>query len=180
MKINTIKRLYHGTDREFERFEFNFARAFKDFGKGFYLTSNFWQAQKWAQNKASKKIKTYIYSYCIDTVVKEKLNVLELLQYDKNWVDFIRKSRMDGMETNYDVIYDRIADNQYLKISEVLQKYIDNEMTSDHVIDKIKWSNNADQYCFKNERALKLLKDRKIIVQYKDENGIWKQEKDGC
>lgn len=41
MKINTIKRLYHGTDRQFETFNFNCASGFKDFGKGFYLISNF-------------------------------------------------------------------------------------------------------------------------------------------
>ncbi len=46
MKLASIKRLYHGTDREFNTFDFKYARGFKDFGKGFYLTSNIGQEGK--------------------------------------------------------------------------------------------------------------------------------------
>ena len=35
MKLASIKRLYHGTDQEFNTFDFKYARGFKDFGKVF-------------------------------------------------------------------------------------------------------------------------------------------------
>lgn len=63
MKINSIKRLYHGTNCDFDKFDFKYARRFKDFGKGFYLTSSYAQAQKWAQSKANRSDTAYIYSY---------------------------------------------------------------------------------------------------------------------
>lgn len=176
MKINRVNKLYHGTDQEFDVFDFSFAKSFKDFGKGFYLTSNFWQAQKWAQNKGRMKTKTYIYSYDISLIDESKWNILELFQYDKKWVDFITDSRMMGKESEYDIIYDRIADNQFTEISEILRSYSNSEINVDKVIERIKWNNDsADQYCFKNERALSLLKDRQVIIQYKDDMGRWKQ-----
>lgn len=176
MKISKVKRLYHGTDREFDVFDFRFARGFKDFGKGFYLTTHFQQAQKWAQNKARMREITYIYSYGINVIDENKWNILELLQYNQEWVDFITESRITGKESEYDIIYDRMADSQFSEISEILQLYSDSEITAEKVIEKIKWHNHsADQYCFKNERALSLLTDKRVIVQYKDNRGIWKQ-----
>ena len=176
MKINRVKRLYHGTDREFDVFDFCFAKSFKDFGKGFYLTTNFQQAQKWAQNKARIKNITYIYSYDIDAIDENEWKILELLQYNQEWVDFITESRITGKESEYDIIYDRMADSQFVEISEILQLYSDSDITAEKVIEKIKWHNHsADQYCFKNERALSLLTDKQVIIQYKDNRGIWKQ-----
>lgn len=181
MKINRINKLYHGTDQEFNGFDFSFAKSFKDFGKGFYLTTNFSQAQKWAQNRArtKSKTKTYIYSYGINLIDESNWNILELLQYDQKWVDFITESRMTGKESEYDIIYDRIADNQFSEISEILRSYNNSEINAETVIEKIKWNNDdADQYCFKNERALSLLKDRQVIIQYKDDIGRWNQVKE--
>ena len=55
------------------------------------------QAQKWAQSKASTKSEAYIYSYRLDKLKENPemlsdFKILELLQYDKNWVDFISQS----------------------------------------------------------------------------------------
>lgn len=176
IKMNTIKKLYHGSACYFDAFDFCYARSFKDFGKGFYLTSDFAQAQKWAQNKAGYKNKTYIYCYKVSPVAEYEWNILELLQYDKQWIDFISKSRMEGLETDYDIIYDRIADSQYTQIADTLQKYVAGKISAEKAISRIRWNHSrADQYCFKNERSLTLLKDRTVIVQYKDQDGRWKQ-----
>lgn len=51
MRINEIKKLYHGTDKKFKTFDFAKAGKAKDFGRGFYLTSSIVQAQEWAQKK---------------------------------------------------------------------------------------------------------------------------------
>lgn len=96
MKLASIKRLYHGTDQEFNTFDFKYARGFKDFGKGFYLTSNIGQAQKWAQRKARDKYVAYIYSYQLDFSEEKGWRILELLKYDQKWLDFIAKNRMEG------------------------------------------------------------------------------------
>lgn len=178
MKINKVKQLYHGTDRYFESFDFRYAKRFKDFGKGFYLTSDFNQAQKWAQSKARRKNKTYIYRYDMAALTDSSWKILELLQYNKMWMDFICKSRIDGYESDHDIIYDRIADNKYPAIAETLLKYYTKEISADAAISKIQWNGPyADQYCFKSARSLSLLKNRVILVQYKDSAGRWRQQK---
>ena len=80
-----------------------------------------------------------------------------MLQYDKSWLDFISKSRIDGFETDHDIIYDRMADNNYDNISDILKKYMAGKIEVKDVIKKLQWSDVADQYCFKTDRAISLL-----------------------
>lgn len=182
LKIRSVKRLYHGSDHKFDSFDLKYARSFKDFGKGFYLTTNLKQAQKWAQSKAGAKSEAYIYSYRLNNLKENPqllsdFKILELLQYDKNWIDFISQSRINGYETDHDIIYDRMADNNFIGISDILQKYIKAEISADKAIEQLRWNNQtADQYCFKTERALSLLTDQKIYVQYKNKTGLWQHE----
>lgn len=177
MKINTIGKLYHGTDINFESFDFKFAKRFKDFGAGFYLTSSLKQAQKWAQKKSDKKGIAYIYRYDVKEIPDTGMKILELLKYNKEWVDFTCKSRIEGLETDHDIIYDRMADSMYSDISEALQEYMDNEINAEQVVKRIKWKNpDADQYCFKSEKALSYLCNRQVFVQYKATYGKWIQE----
>lgn len=177
LKIHTVKKLYHGSDQRFDKIDLGCARPFKDFGKGFYLTTQVRQAQKWAQNKATRKAKAYIYSYRLN--IKENLEklqevkILELLQYDKSWLDFISKSRIDGFETDHDIIYDRMADNNYDNISDILKKYMAGKIEVKDVIKKLQWSDAADQYCFKTDRAISLLTFDQTYVLSKNEKGLW-------
>lgn len=139
MRIKSIDTLYHGSDKEFEKIDLRYANAFKDYGKGFYLTSSYQHAQKWAQQKGKNKPITYIYSYSInhESLCEGQWEILELLKYDKNWIDFIVKSRIKGVESGYDNIYDRIADNTYKSISEILLKYSNNDVPHQEAIKNI-------------------------------------------
>ena len=177
-RIQCIDKLYHGTDQLFDEFDLSKAKPFKDFGKGIYFTSDFNQAQKWAQKKGDRKSTAYIYCYAVDNHKVNDFKILELLQYDREWLEFICKSRIEGKETDYDIIYDRIADNQYSEISDSLQKYAQNGISAEEVIEKIRWDNpKADQYCFKNRNALSILGEKELIVQHKDLDGRWLQER---
>lgn len=99
----------------------------------------------------------------MDDVQYDSLNILELLEYDKTWLEFICRCRMEGLDDKkYDIIYDRIADNQFLQISDTLQEYREHILTAEDAINKIRWKDTtADQYCFKSEKALELLKKKK-------------------
>ena len=177
MRLEEIEHLYHGTNNLFAEFDFSKAKPFKDFGKGFYLTTNLAQAQKWAQRKAENQNKAYLYQYQIDKVEKNKWKILELLSYNKEWVDFISRCRIYGEETEYDIIYDRMADNHVNDISETLQRYVENKVSADMVVEKIKWSDKkgVDQFCFKTKKAMQLLVNRKVFVFEKDdEQNRWK------
>ncbi len=177
MKIDTVTYLYHGSDREFERFDLKCAKRFKDFGRGMYLTSDIVQAQKWAQRKGEKNNRAYIYQYEFDKTGTAALKILELLEYDKAWIDFICKNRIKGEDSDYDIIYDRIADNQYAYISETLMEYEEHKITVEKATQRLKFSNSrADQFCFKTEKALERLCKKAVFIQYK-EDGRWRSER---
>ncbi len=96
-----------------------------------------------------------------------------MLDYNKEWIDVIAQSRITGKEFDYDIIYDRIADNRFNEISDLLQAYYYKKMKDTEVINKIKWNNgNGDQYCFKTEKAVELLTlERKIT--YEKKGKVW-------
>lgn len=50
-------------------------------------------------------------------------------------------------------------------------------ISAEEVIKEIRWNNSkADQYCFKNEKALSVLEKSNLIIQYRDSLGRWRQE----
>lgn len=156
--------LYHGTNVRFTNIDLNKAKPFKDFGRGFYLTTSYKQAENWAKHKGMFNNYAYIYCYTIDSVLYKALNILELLVYDKAWVDFITESRINQKETDYDLIYDRMADNTYQGLSNALVKYKQGKVSAFDIIRDIQWKHgNADQYCFKTQKAVDCLKLVKII-----------------
>lgn len=173
MKIFEIEKLYHGSNVKFDEIDLRHGKSFKDFGKGFYLTTNRKQAQRWAQKKGEKNRRAYIYEYDVKAITNDSLHILELLSYDKKWLDFITKCRSEGMETDYDLIYDRMADNQYNEIAQTIRGYVENTVTVEKAIQTIRWNKEADQYCFKTEKALKLLCNQRITVESMDKNGKW-------
>lgn len=175
LKINDVKYLYHGTNQQFEEFDFGKAHPFKDFGKGFYLTSSLAQAQRWAQIKAREEENAYVYRYEVAPINPNEWDVLELLQYNKEWIDFISQCRIKGMETEHDIIYDRMADSYADNLTKYLQDYIMQKTTAENVIEKVKWNEKArkDQFCFKNPKAIQLLQNRKILVLEKEGQDNW-------
>lgn len=164
-----IKKLYHGTKVYFDYPDLNKAKNFKDFGKGFYLTSNREQAMRWAvrslKNNDSKCV-AYVYEYEFDMISTKKINILELLKYNREWLDFIALNRCEGEnEIYYDLIYDRMADNTGDILTENIKLYWLKKKSAIEVLNLIKFKNrSADQYCFKTEKALSCLKRKSCIV----------------
>ena len=115
--MQMIKKLYHGTKIYFDEPDLKKAKNRKDFGKGFYLTSNYDQAMRWAIKKLpnnDKNCTAYVYEYEFDTDNAKELHVLELLEYNKEWLDFITPNRHEGeKEIVYDLIHDRMAESHY-------------------------------------------------------------------
>ena len=181
LKINGVKYLYHGTNQQFEEFDLGKAKRFKDFGRGFYLTSDLAQAQRWAQIKSREAEKAYVYRYELASINSNEWKVLELLQYNREWVDFISQCRIKGMETDHDIIYDRMADSYADDLTKYLQDYITQKTTAEDVIEKIKWGERSrkDQYCFKNKRAIELLQNRKVLVLEKEGRDSWNIQERG-
>lgn len=166
--------LYHATDIYFEEFDPEKAKDFKDFGKGYYLTSNLEQALSWARNKGKITETSYVYRYSFIIEDATDLSIKELIEYNEEWVRFLRDNRILGLDTPYDLVYDRMADSTFPNISKYLNDYDAGIISENDVIAKLRIEDvKYDQYCFKTERAREYLKNRKVIIQHKNLEGNW-------
>ena len=150
--------LYHGSNANFDVFDLTFTKRGKDFGRGIYLTTSKKQALKWA----IRFNKGYIYECELnDSLLEERndLKIKALLEYNTEWLDFIVSCRIKGYEPQYDIVYDRMADNTYKNLSELLIRYYNDVINPQVVISKVRWKNKEfDQYYFKTDKALKYLR----------------------
>lgn len=169
------KKLYHGTKVYFDEPDLKKAKNRKDFGKGFYLTTNYDQAMRWAIKKLPNndiRCVAYVYEYEFDIDNTKELHVLELLEYNKEWLDFITPNRHEGeKEIVYDLIYDRMADSTGDELTANIESYWHKEKSAEEVLRAIKFRNgDFDQYCFKTQKALSYLKRLCFVKLYKFDN----------
>ena len=161
-KIN----LYHGSGYVIENPDLTRGRGYKDFGKGFYLTSEKEQSEKFISNLFKKKDKRVI--NCINKHIniysfqKNGLNILEFSEPNIEWFDTIINSRKnENNSLNYDVIIGPVADddttatiNLFLVGAYGPTDNIDSKMIT---INLLKSQNLKNQYCFKSEYSLECL-----------------------
>ena len=176
-KIDEIKTLYHGTDIYHEQIDLRRSNSFKDFGRGYYMTSYRRQAMDWAavKNRRHKVGESWVFEYEL-APVPDGMNVKELLRYNREWLDFIAKRRISGEETPFDIVYDRMADNRFDALSQAVRDYHFGRIDAQRALRIIRFDRrNRDQYCFKTQRAIALLKRTRT---YRYENGIWREWKE--
>ena len=160
--------VYHGSIYPVKNVNFKFSRKHKDFGKGFYLTTDRKQAIKFARIKAirsNSKI-SYLNIFCIKDF--KDLIVKEFVSTNSEWLDCIVGNRLNIYShlcenTNKcDVIIGKIADDT---TSFVLNAYIkgvygdiESKESKKTVIKMLKCNLLKDQICLKTIKSIKKLK----------------------
>ena len=163
----STKTFYHGSNTIFDKIDLSKAKLGKDFGKGFYVTTNKEQAISWAKRNPNKK--GYLYEYIIsdDMVLKDlenyRIRMLEF--YDKEWADYVSLCRYEFYESNDDIVYDRMADSKYQVLADAIESYYFKKITLSQFLSLTRFANvKYDQYCFKTQKAVDLLS----LVERKD------------
>lgn len=158
--------LYHGTIADFSIVDLKHTKANKDFGRGFYLTTNFNQAYAWANRMKIRQLqrgyntKGFIYSFKLDTQLFKTINIHTFKGANKTWLDYIinNRSRSNNNIVDYDIVIGKVADaNAQVLIDEYIAYGDYSEKAKDRLIIRLKTSNLMDQYCFKTEKAIALL-----------------------
>jgi hypothetical protein len=157
-------KLYHGSSVVVSAPQILVPNRALDFGAGFYCTSDFQQARRWAQRqyrrikrfnpRAKALVSLYEFDDAQSSLLKSKVFPLP----DKSWLDFITGHRLlQGEDGQYDLIIGPVANDDTFQ---VIQDYIDapnKELYAPVALDRIKASNLKDQYVFKTEEALRLI-----------------------
>lgn len=179
-------RLYHASPNCFRHFSLEKARPLKDFGRGFYLTSNRMQAMKWANLRRKPQNNGYVYEYSVDRekTINTMLNVMEFLDYDPAWAHFVAAHRHEVLtDPGLDLVYDRMADSTSGEITFAVDNLYRNVTGSTELLMEVLARQTAenrdyDQYCFKTQRAVDLLSCRGVYVMSGNRNGPvtrWKE-----
>ncbi len=154
----TMLKLYHGTNTTFDKIELDKCLPYKDFGRGFYLTSIRQQAMGRACDKCAFEGGTpAILTFLFDEKELESLNVKRFEGTNAEWAKFILANRNRRLKQhhNYDVVIGPVADDGVINSIRLYEtKVIDFET----LIKKLIGARPNIQYAFCTDRAIALLK----------------------
>lgn len=173
MIIDENTNLYHGSYMIVENPSISKCRDGKDFGRGFYLTTNREQAERFARNTLRKAIVNgtvrpntdvcYVSKYMIKDM--DGLEVYEFPDANAEWLHCVVAHRKIGsMSTekskwdNYDVMIGKIAnDNTNLVITAYMEGaygQIGSEKADKIAIDFLEPQNLKNQLCFRSDKSI--------------------------
>lgn len=162
-----IRKLYHGSNVIVKRPRFNVGRPTHDFGQGFYLTSNFEQAKKWSRHKIrinpqfskGNPYKFLVSEFLIDEKALLRISIKKFNAPDHEWLNYVvknRKSLAFAKKRDYDLIVGPVVDGIGSWIT--LDKYFKKRITYKQTIEEISPENLKDQWVFKSQKSISLLK----------------------
>ena len=150
--------LYHGSNVEVRNPQIIPSKRLLDFGMGFYLTSDFEQAKKWAIRTTNRREEGQptISVFVVEERAFDELSILKFEAANKEWLRYISTNRTDkSAKDSYDVVIGPVANDQAIR---TVNNYIKGYFTEDIAIQLLLPQNLKDQYTFKTENALSKLK----------------------
>lgn len=131
----------------------------KDFGVGFYLTSDRNVARRQAERKfiqqGSGDVNVYEYEW--NECPNRELRILRFDGYSLEWANFILSNRQNKERTNthlYDIVIGPIADDT---IGFQIRRIQDGVISIEQFMEEIKYHTVTMQYLFATERAVSTL-----------------------
>lgn len=151
-------KLYHGSTVEVRKPIISRGRPNTDFGKGFYVTTSFEQADRWAhirqrRDNTSKAVVS-VYEFDERFLDDSRFTVRRFTGVDAEWLHFIVGCRKQTQQHDFDMVMGPVAnDRLYLTIN----MYENGELSEEAAIIQLKAYNLFDQLSFHKEDALALL-----------------------
>ncbi|MGL5574588.1 MAG: DUF3990 domain-containing protein [Sarcina sp.] len=154
--------VYHGSDSVIESPRFDGGRKFRDFGLGFYGTTNIKVAKSWSTRKIEKD--SYVNKYRFNTSKIESLT----FDLDLDWILCIAYNRrlIENESLNkalaikysdlskYDVILGPTADD---RMFDTLNMVFENNITLNHCLQSLNSMDLDIQYNFRSSKAINAL-----------------------
>lgn len=150
---------YHGSDVVVKTPLLTPQKRTLDFGPGFYTTTNYKQAEVFAlkvgDRRESKNCFISIYEIEDFDSLQKELSVLEFIQADEDWLDFVLANR-SGKYTGkaFDIIFGPVADDT---IYRVLTAYEEGIVSKEECIRQLKVRDLYNQMTFSTTKALSYL-----------------------
>lgn len=144
-------KLYHSSNIIVEFPDTMHSRNYLDFGRGFYLTSLYDQAIRYAQRFKRRGQTAWLNTYKISLSEKKLWKIKRFETYDKDWLDFVAQCRNGNDVGDYDMIIGGIANDRVIM---TLDRYFSNEISEEEALGLLRFEKPNIQYCIRSERML--------------------------
>lgn len=155
-------RPHHGSNVGIDAIDLSLSKKGKDFGQGFYLNPSYKQALEMAEFKVDifgvgiPLVSSFDFDE--DAAREAGLSIKVFDDYSKEWAQFVvdnRNNNSDYPIHDFDIVIGPIADD---KVGFQIRKYIENEISIDKLIERIKYyGDKSTQYFFGTEKSLNYL-----------------------
>jgi hypothetical protein len=146
--------LYHGSFVMVDKPDLAHSRPNVDFGRGFYTTPIYEQAEKWCGRFKRRGKDSIVSSYEFDEGACETLKVLEFDAYSEAWLDFILNCRTGRDSSDYDLVIGGVAND---KVFNTVELYFDGLIDKREAISRLRYEKPNLQIAFRTEKALSYL-----------------------
>ena len=150
--------LFHGSTVAVRKPSLRPGRPNADFGKGFYTTSNYEQAVRWAhikqEREESRRAIVSVYEFDETLLDREDVNIRRFIGADEPWLYFVtdcRKSRRH----NYDLVQGPVAND---KVFTTVNLFESGVLSAKAAILQLKAYKTYDQLSFHTQKVIELLK----------------------
>ncbi len=155
-------KLYHGSNVSVESPAIIPSNRTLDFGCGFYLTSDYEQAEKWAKLTVLRKncgeATVSVYDFTDADVC---LHTLCFSSPDSAWLRFVAANRTGkNVSDSYDIIIGPVANDNTMP---VINLYLNGDYSEEEALKRLLPQKLKDQYTFKTEKALSFLSLQEVI-----------------
>ena len=151
--------LYHGSIEIIEYPKILEQQRLLDFGKGFYLTSNVEQAERWALIKMKRtgdKAKGMVNCYRVadDFINNSQLKIKTFHAATEEWLDFILFNRSNDIPHGFDMVTGPVANDTLYQTLTLFETGI---LTKSETIARLRVHRLFDQFSFHTPEALAYL-----------------------
>lgn len=157
-------KLYHGSTVIVYRPSLLRGRSTTDFGKGFYTTTDFAQAQKWAiQKKNREGAKTAVVSVfeVPDDILDSVYKILSFSGATEEWLTFVVNNRRGKDTEKFDLVMGPVANDQ---LYATIRLYEQGVVSATAAIEMLKTHTLFDQLSFHSPGTIALLEFVEAVI----------------
>ena len=143
--------LYHGSHLEISKPDLKYSRDNVDFGRGFYTTPIYEQAEKWCGKFRRRGKEGIVSCYRLDERKLQELKVLKFETYSEEWLEFILTCRRGEDCTGYDIVIGGVAND---KVFNTVELFFEGLIDKEEVIRRLRYEKPNLQVCLRTKKAL--------------------------
>ena len=155
--------LYHGSNMSVEYPKILSSDRKLDFGSGFYLTSNYEQAARWAEltvlrrHSGEKTISVFYY----DEMHAKGLKLLKFPQADEEWLRYTANNRKkDNFSDDYDIVIGPIANDD---LALLFRQFTNGMIDLNILVNGMRFKKLTNQYSFHTPKAISYLRKEGVL-----------------